>query len=219
MKKLLIIPILLGSFTTIVAQYDTNADKAYYIIEGNKLLDSKPNVDGTPYLYPFMNAQVKDVAGVTKMRYNANNDEVEYETENGNLALVKQPKFGDIYFTEMGLHLKLVTYNYNNLPITGYLFELVDKPDLKIYKREHINYYDAKVARNSYDAATPATFKLDEPTYFIQKGTGEITELPSSKRKLIEMYPDKKEAITQYFKNNKGNFSNKNDLEKLSQIL
>jgi hypothetical protein len=202
-----------------VAQYDSNADKTYYVIEGNKLLDSKPNVDGTPYLYPFMNAKVKDVAGVTKMRYNAYNDEVEYQTENGDLALLKQPKFGDIYFTEYDLHLKLVNYNYNNATITGYLFELVDKPNLKIYKREHINYYDAKTARNSYDAGSPPSFKVAEPVYFIQKNGGPITELPSNKKKLIALFPDKKEAIIQYFKNNKGDFSKKNDLEKLADIL
>ena len=219
MKKLLIIPFILASFITIMAQQGSNADNAYFAIEGSKLLQNNINIDGTPYIYPFMNAKVKGVDGTTKMRYNANNDEVEYQTENGNLALLKQAKFSDIYFTEMNLHLKLITYNYDKSTITGYLYELINKPDIKIYKREHVSYNAAKAARTSYDSATPPNFKLDEPTYFIQKGAGEIVELPSNKKKLITLFPDKKEAITQYFKNNKGDYSNKKDLENLVEIL
>lgn len=209
----------MGSCITIVAQNDSNADQAYYAIQGNKLLDSKADVDGTPYLYPFMDAKVKDVGGVTKMRYNANNDEVEYQTENGNLALLKQAKFGDIYFTEQNLHLKLVTYNYDMATVTGYLYELINKPALKIYKREHIDFSKAKAARNSYSDSSPASFTLSKPVYFIKNGTSEIVELPSNRKKLIEMFPDKKEAINMYFRNNKGDYVNKNDLINLANAL
>jgi hypothetical protein len=225
MKKLLFLMFLFLSFISICAQVSIHdnsiiVENTYIQVQGEKLRENEKYIQGSPYLNPlFMNAKIAGVSGATKMRYNANNDEVEYQTQNGNLAILKEPKFGDIYFMEQDLHLKLVTYNYNKATITGYLFELIDKPNLKIYKREHINYYEAKAANNSYDNATPATFKLSEPTYFIQRNGGEITELPSNKKKLIALFPDKKEAIIQYFKNNKGDFSKKNDLEKLADIL
>ena len=219
MKKPFIISFILLSFTTIIAQQPSNLDKSYFTIEGNKLIDSKIVVDGTPYLHPFMNAKVEGVQGTTKMRYNAYNDEVEYQTESGNLALLKLAKFSDIYFLEQGLHLKLVTYEYNKTPITGYLFELVNKPEIKIYKREHITFNAEKAARTSYNTATPASFSHDKPVYFIQKGAGAIVELPSNKRKLTELFPAKKDAINQLFKSNNIDFSNTSDLEKLADIL
>ncbi|MBC7555573.1 MAG: hypothetical protein H7195_01280, partial [Chryseobacterium sp.] len=72
---------------------------------------------------------------------------------------------------------------------------------------------------NSYSDSSPASFTLTKPVYFIQKGSGEIVELPSNKKKLIEMFPDKKEALNIYFKNNKGDYSNKNDLINLANAL
>ncbi|WP_417430988.1 hypothetical protein [Halpernia sp.] len=228
MRKLLIIPLLIFTFSKNIAQkprdlptpFPTNKiDGIYSGIEGHKLLNNNENIDGTPYAYPFMDAKVKGVEGTTKMRYNANNDEVEYETENGNLALLKLPKFSDIYFEALNLHLKLVTYNYNNTKITGYLYEIIDKPTVKIYRKEHITYNKAKPARTSYDEAANANFSKDKPVYFIKKGDAEIVEMPSNKKKLIEMYPEKKEIITQYFKNNRVDLSDSKDLQKLAEIL
>ncbi|MGS0748472.1 hypothetical protein [Halpernia sp. GG3] len=219
MKNLLIIHCLMASFVTVVAQQISNLDKSFYTIEGNKLLQSSVSIDGTPYLYPFMNANVEGVQGSTKMRYNANNDEVEYETANGNLALLKQAKFSDIYFLEQNMHLKLVTYNYDKATITGYLYLLVDTPNLKIFKREHINYYPEKVAKSSYDTSSPPSFIKADAAYFVQRGTSGIVELPSNKKQLIELFPDKKEEIKNYLKDNKLNYSNKNDVQKLAAIL
>ncbi|WP_090082645.1 hypothetical protein [Halpernia frigidisoli] len=75
------------------------------------------------------------------------------------------------------------------------------------------------MAKSFYDTAQPASFLKADPIYFIQKNNAEIVELPNSKKKLIAAFPDKKDAINQYFKDNKGDFSNKADLQKLAAIL
>lgn len=219
MKKCSIFLFLLIGFSNIFAQNDSQSDAIYIRIEQDKLKNNGKDIEGSPYIFPIMDAEVKGVDGTTKMRYNAYNDEVEYKTENGTLALIKQAKFNDIYFPAQNRHLKLLNYNYNGKQIEGYLYEEVANPNVKIYKREHIDFIDEKPARSSYDEGAPATYKLAKPVYFIQFGDAALIELPENKKKLAELFPNKKEDLKQYFKNNKVDFSKQSDLQKLAEIL
>lgn len=178
------------------------------------------SVDGTPYVYPeYVLGNVEGFPESFKMRYNAYLDEVNFKKGGGDLALLKEEKYGTINFTETNETLKLEQFTNKNISTLGYLFVVAAKDDLTIYKKSTIVYSPFVAARTTYDADSPAKYRKLGDVYFIKKGNDEIVEIPSNKNKLIEMFPEKKEAINQYFKNNKVNLSDAKDLKKLAEIL
>ncbi|WHF50483.1 hypothetical protein QGN23_08535 [Chryseobacterium gotjawalense] len=183
-----------------------------------------PNMDkvvqGTPYIYPdYVLGRVEGFPESYKMRYNANIDEINFKKGDQDLALLKDKPYGTVNFKETNEIIKLEQYIYKNNTILGYLFVVADKDNLKIFKKSTISYSPFVAAKNSYDIDKPAAYKKLPDVYFIKKGNGEIVEMPSNKNKLIDMFPEKKEAVNQYFKNNKVNLSDGKDLKKLAEIL
>lgn len=82
-----------------------------------------------------------------------------------------------------------------------------------------MSYSPFKEAKNSYDADSPAKYKKFADVYFIKRGNSEIVEMPSNKNQLIEMFPEKKDAINQCFKANKVNLTDSKELKKIAEIL
>lgn len=177
-------------------------------------------IDGSPYLVKdFLIGQVEGFPDLFQIRYNAYLDEVQFKKDGALMAFLKEPKYATINFSDTNQQLKLENYNYNGQKVLGYLFVVSSNEDVKIYRKSSVVFQDFKAAKTSYDADKPANFRRIPDVYFIKKGTSDIVELPSNKNKLITMFPEKKEVINQYYKNNSVNLSEDVDLKKLSEIL
>ena len=160
---------------------------------------------GSPYLMQaFTLAKVANISSSAMMRYNAANDQFEFINSAGDtLSLNKSQPFDDITFTIQKVNYRLVDYKEKSGKVTnGYLVKLMEKNGFVLYKRQKIIYRDAQPAKSSYDTATPAKFTPAEDTFFLQKGDGEILELPNSKKGFLKLYPDKKTELEAYIKQN-----------------
>jgi|JI10StandDraft_1071094.scaffolds.fasta_scaffold75976_3 hypothetical protein len=183
--------------------------------ETNKIL-------GSPYSErKFLYAEVEGVANKYFMRYNAYDDSFEFITfENDTLALNKTDDFSSIKFTKT--HKKYCFVNYlseGGKRIKGYLVELHNKADLALYKRESITYYAGKKAKTTLESDLPAQYSKVSYSYYFKTKSGNIIKFPESKKQLTKLFPDKKEAIETFIKENKIDFDADADCIKIIDFL
>lgn len=177
---------------------------------------------GSPYINKaFFHAKVGDIISNALMRYNASSDEFEFiNSTNDTLSLNKTAAFNNITFTYPKLDYFLVNYAEKNGRMNmGYLIKLYDKNNIILYKRQKITYYEATIAKSSYDTPSPAKYVLNKDTFFIKNKESEITEVPTSKKGFLKLFPEKKVEIEGFVKQNNTDFEKEQDLIKLADFL
>ncbi|MDF2932533.1 MAG: hypothetical protein K0R36_1864 [Chryseobacterium sp.] len=170
---------------------------------------------GSPYLDKnFRDASVAKDYEKTAIRYNSYLDEIEFQKEGKPLVLPKDEKFSRIELTLPKETLVLLETDDN---LKGYFFELVNGK-ISLYKKIKTKFIDALPAANSYASDRAASFKLLDPVYYIKTEKGYIKK-PKNQKEIIESFPDKKEVLTSFFKENKVKFDKEEDLKKLVIFL
>ncbi len=195
-----------------------NPDHAGKIFRNPKKASEKPL--GTPYKTDrFILTQVSNVAQKAFMRYNIYTDEFEFlNTKNDTLILDKFDDFNTIIFNDIEKY-KLLNYTYDDKPAFGYLIEIYSKEDLAFYKKEKVDFYQGKTAKTSLERDMPSKYVKANAIYFFRTKDNIIIEFPRNKKQLIKLYSNKKEAIETFFKENKTNFENENDLKKVIDLI
>ena len=179
-------------------------------------------IQGSPYYQlMFASAKVENVVSKAIMRYNAYRDEFEFiGPKNDTLLLDKIDDFGTIVFLGSNKKYKLVTYS-NNIEKShkGYLIELYSKANFTLFKREWVSFYAGKKAKTSLEKDMPAKFNKESDSYYLKDTNGNITDFPESKKQLTKLFPDKKEAIETFVKENKIDFDADADRIKIIDFL
>jgi hypothetical protein len=186
----------------------------------DQFADEKPK--GSPYINSlFSTAKVDGIEGKANMRYNAYLDAIEFITaSNDTLALDKIADFGSITFLSSNKKYKLVTYSNNiQKSYQGYLVEVYQKSNYAFLKREWVIFYAGKKAKTSLEKDMPAKFIKQDDTYYFRDSKGNITDFPESKKQLAKLFPDKKEAIEAFVKDNKIDFGVDADRIKIIDFL
>ena len=182
----------------------------------------KTKIVGSPYTQKmFAQAKVGTVEQKNFMRYNVFNDEFEFiSNQKDTLILDKIEDFGTIVFPETNKKFQLVTYtNSKNKLFYGYLQNLKENNGFAIFKKENIQYVDAKIAKTSMEVNMPAKYvKMDDTFYLKNKDKG-TSEFPDNKKGLLKLFPDKKEAIETFLKENKIDFDSESDLMKIIDFI
>ncbi len=215
---------LLFSFFAQAQGYDRGSSFNYSgVTAPGRIYRHQPaETEGSPYvLKVFMPAKVGDLSGNAFMRYNAFNDEFEFiDAKNDTLVLNKVEAFKDITFVGTNVKYELANYtNKNGEASSGYLVRLHEKNDYVLYKKQKVNHYEAKAAKSSYDAGSPAKFEAVDDLFFYKTKEREIGEFPSNRKGVLKLYPDKKEKLEAFFKQQNIDFKNESDLIKLIEFL
>jgi len=84
----------------------------------------------------------------------------------------------------------------------------------KLYKKHIKKFYKAKRAKNSYDLDVLATFK-DKVIYFLADKNGKLHEIPTSRKKKIKFFGNKKDDIKKYIDHNDLDINNEDVLIKV----
>ena len=168
-----------------------------------------------------MPAKVGDLPGNAFMRYNAYSDEFEFiDSKNDTLVLHKSEAFKDIIFMGSNTRYELVNYtSKGGEALSGYLIRLNERNDCVLYKKQKVNYYAAQEAKTSYDNGTPAKFEPVDDIFYFKRKDKEVVELPSSRKGLVKLYPEKKEKIEAFIKQNEIGFKKEDDYVKLADFL
>lgn len=222
MKKTILSILILANVTFVLGQQTLSVNQVlsdHSVFDGVKSTTGKSfkyeDISGTPYLTKtFSNAKLADNYEQLPVRYNSYTDEIEFQKNEKTSVLPKESKFSRIEISSPKQTLALLETNDD---LSGYFFEiLVGKNSL--YKKIKTKFIDYVPATNGYASDRPASFKVLDPVYYIKTEKGFIKK-PKNQKDIIEQFPDKKEALTTFFKSNKIKFDKEEDLIKLVTFL
>lgn len=191
-----------GSFGTLVFRKSPEFDDAS--ITGSKYLNEE-----------FSQAKVNKGTENFLIRYNAYSDIMEYKNGSDLLELIKEQNThfqfdnGEIY--------ELLTYNVKGSSVSRYHQILTDQNNVKVSKFKSIKLEEAKAAANSYDTATPASYKQNRDSYFITVND-QTTEFDGKRKSAERLFPSKSSEIKKFYKENKIR-TNDEDMIKLGNFL
>jgi len=224
MKKLiftLFLTLLVTGLAYSQREYKTlDPERAGKIFRNPVYKKSKPQ--GSPYLQKmFTNAIVEDLNLKAYMRYNVYNDEFEFITpKNDTLVLDKIEDFNTILFTGLNKKYTLTKYTDSSNKLEyGYLIAVYKKGNYELLKKENIAFTEEKKAKTTLERDMPAKYlKLDD-TYFLRNNDSGISEFPDGKKALIKLFPNHKQVIETFIKDNKISFGEESDLRKIIDFL
>ncbi len=209
-----------------ISQEDRSGGKSYKYQPnlGNGVfreLEKDKKIEGTPYLNNnFTFVKVENVEENSKMRYNIFKDEFEFiSVKNDTLILDKNENFKNLNFVSTNTNYKLLNYlNQNDKFYYGYLIDIHQKNNFGLYKKENTALTDEKIAKTTLEQNKLAKYYKTNDDYFI-KNNDKISEFPSNKKRLIKIFPEKKEVIEAFLKENKIEFSKDSDKIKIINFL
>ncbi len=155
------------------------------------------------------------------MRYNAYSDSFEFISfQNDTLEMDRSDTFRTITFTNPVKKYAYLDYlSKTKGRVKGYLVELYSKGDFVLYKKESITFYPGKKAKTSLENDIQATYLPVTSTYFFKTKSGMIINFPDSKKQLIRLFPESKDAINGFVKENNIDFEIESDLYKIIDFL
>lgn len=221
-KKTILAILILTNVTFVFGQQTLSVNQVlsdHSVFDGVKSTTGKSfkyeDISGTPYLTKtFSNAKLADNYEQLPVRYNSYTDEIEFQKDNKTSVLPKEAKFSRIEISSPKQTLALLETNDD---LSGYFFE-ISKGKNTLYKKIKTKFIDYVPAPNGYASDKPANFKTLDPVYYIKTEKGFIKK-PKNQKDIIEQFPDKKEALTAFFKSNKIKFDKEEDLIKLVAFL
>lgn len=176
---------------------------------------------GIPYSYPmFSAATVENLKIKAYMRYNVVNDEFEFiTTKNDTLILDKIEDFGNIRFSDLKKNYILTAYvDSRQKLVYGYLIDIYKNKDFGLLKKENITFVEEKIAKTTLEINMPPKYNKVGDSFFI-KNKEAISAFPDGKKALTKMFPDKKQLLETFLKENKISFDAEKDLIKLIDFI
>ncbi|MCZ8197815.1 MAG: hypothetical protein O9267_09425 [Flavobacterium sp.] len=207
-------------FVVLVVQLNSYAQLPVKTSKYNSNLKTK--IVGSPYTQKmFSQAKVGTVEQKNFVRYNVFNDEFEFiSAQKDTLILDKIEDFGTIVFTETNKKYQLTTYtNSKNKLFYGYVINLKELNGFILFKKENITFMEEKIAKTSLEVNMPAKFVKSGDTFFLKNKEKGTSEFPENKKGLLKLFPDKKEAIETFLKENKIDFDSESDLIKIIDFI
>ena len=169
---------------------------------------------GSPYFdKDFHEAKVAENYEKINVRYNSYKDEIEFQKDNKIQVLPKQEVFSRIELFNPKTVLVLLETN----DLSGYYLELVSGKNI-LYKKIKTDFIDVVKAANSYASDKPATFKSKEAFYYI-KTNSNLIQKPKNQKDFVDSYPELKDKINVFIKDNKIKFGKEEDLIKFVNFL
>lgn len=222
MKKILTLVIAILSISQIDAQNQKNSNSEREAYDGMSVKAKerdKGETIGTPYINEkFLPAQI-DTDNQVTVRYNAYQDEIEY-TKNGQQYIL----FPIVNKTEVTLLSPKKKYVYLDYKKgkefkTGYLVELANLSNYKLYKKETIKFTPGVAPKTSYDRQTPDQYRQAKDEFYLQTNDGEILDLPTNRRNFAKFFGKNEKVIASYIKENNIDLSNEASMIRFVQYL
>lgn len=218
--KLIVIIIFSLLSSTLFAQNELimGSGSATYIHNKNESVDA--DALGTPYindeyLPATINYVNKGDVYTESLRYNAVDDEMEFENKGQLYRLEKQN----------GLIIDFVTQEYicksyqeGGTEHLGYFQNILTKEALALYTKKEIKYIPKRKATSAYTKDTPAQYQRAKDKFYVDIGN-KITEIPSSRKKASKLFLNKEDDVFKFLKKNKINTQDKKDLIKLVEFV
>lgn len=222
MKKTVLTTLILAGINFSFAQNTLSVNGATHtqsVFDGIKSTTGKTfkyeDIAGSPYYSKdFVTAKIATNYEQIPVRYNSYTDEIEFKKNNETQVLPKSAEFARIEISSPKQTMILIETSDE---LSGYFFELVNGK-ISLYKKIKTKFVDVVPAANGYATERPANFRNLDPVYYIKTEKGFIKK-PKNQKEIIAEFPDKKDALTAFFKSNKIKFDKDEDLIKLVTFL
>lgn len=182
---------------------------------------TESKVDGSPYYQEeFLKAYISSLDTIMDVRYNVANDEMEVKY-NGNVGQLIKSDSLYIKFQYTNKTYKYLFYSYKDEIERGYLIPATSNNIINLFIKENIKLIPFSEGTLSYGQKTegrPAYYKKDDSIYLIEYSNS-IKEMPSKKKELLKMFPNKEKEIETFLKSNKTSFKEEKDLILLVNYL
>ena len=217
MKLTFIIPAMfVAALATAQQTYVDNSGSIGLIY--NRKAESQKASGSQYFNEKFMPASINE-GEVQVVRHNAYSDEMEVKV----LEEIKvlQPENGQI----VKLHAGGPTYEYvqytddKKVEHQSYLILVSDNPNLKIYKKEQVILVPEQHPVGPYDKYKAPMYKQEKPTYYIKIKNGDVVFFETDKSGVLSLFPEKKNEIKDFMKENKISPSDEEDLPELGAYL
>lgn len=173
------------------------------------------DIKGSPYIDTnFKIAKIAENYEEVPVRYNSYKDEVEFKKGESIQVLPKQAEFSKIKIKSPEA---TIVYLETNDELKGYFTELV-LGKTSLLRKDKTIFKDEVPAPNSYAEGKPAEFRNQDAVYYISNGSKYIKK-PKSQKDIIEAFPNLKDKINIFVKENKIKFNKEEDLKKLVVFL
>ncbi|MFD0761801.1 hypothetical protein ACFQZW_06870 [Lutibacter aestuarii] len=170
---------------------------------------------GSPYVNDdFFPAKIKGIETAYPMRYNAYEDEMEFEKE-GKFYNFNKVLNQEVVFLATNKKYKLFFDTENNDNSIGYFVVLFQGNKIDLLNKEKIKFFEAVKPKTGYDKYKPPTLKRVNDKFYIGYKNGTTTELPRKKQDVLKLFSEKSNDIQNYAKKNRLSFKDKEDLIQL----
>lgn len=215
--KLLLLVFLMHNAWSQVNPLPTN-NSYRFITMTPSTIDEVVTIEGSQYIdKTFYSSSFTCISEATPpIRYNTYKEEMEFMLENKLYYLDKNEN--------CELTINNVTYkyftNYDSKDNDGYFVVLTKSKDSKyiLYKKEKVKFVPAYTPGSSYGEEKPAKYVVDKSKYYF-KNQDKLVEFPEKKSELLKLFPNNKEAIELYIKENKVKFNDDSSLLLLTTFL
>lgn len=175
------------------------------------------SIKGTPYIHEnFVPATIGDFPKTQLVKYNAYSDEMEVYVSDTKSQYLKKILDLEVVINQLDkitFQFKKYTDSKNTLKTGYFIVKDTLKKGVQLYEKTTVKLQDARESSSGYDNGKPATFKSPVVTfYFKQNPNTALKEIPSNKRKFMELFKNKN--MKGYLKQEKIDLSNFEDLKK-----
>lgn len=187
-------------------------------------LDDKVDVEGSKYIQDDFNMATISIYSGYKfnVKYNAYDDEMEVQgKDNKSFALNKNEKSAEVTFVNNNITYGLFDYaNSDGQKVPGYFQKLTVGETVALLKKEKIMFIEEKVSKTGYDTYRPPKYKRLNDQFFIKlKESPVAIEFPKNKKNIASLFPNKKDKILKFIKENKIKTNKEEDLIKLTNYI
>jgi len=220
MKKVILLCLLMITFTNILAQGTVNMPTTQgflekIFIDGLGTSFKYNDIRGSAYFdESFQTASpAKDYASV-QARYNSYIDQIEFLQNNQIYVLPREDKFSRIVFAKSGDQLVLLNFEEKQ----GYFFELYASNNKLLLKKVSTKLNIPEKSKNSYASNDEVPSFVTSNTYYI--GIEEkFFELPSRRKKLYNLFPGKEKELEAQVKAKKIDINTEKGLIEIISLL
>jgi len=197
----------------------TNSGALYRNSTLNK--NNLDKIQGSQYFVEeFKLAEVSGVKQNLMVCYNAYTDQVEIENENKEVfSLTKKNPYQTIFISSIQKKIKLINYKSDNNEINGYLVELFNENEVSLYRKDKVNLEKGKEPKNSYESSVPSRMVKANGEYYLGLNGELPIQISKNKKQIQELFPEKKEELSAFFKKNEYSLKDEMSLIKTAKFL
>jgi hypothetical protein len=207
--RILLIGLFFITSINLISQNINNVE----LVKGNRVLgvnERETKTEGSNYIPKnYAPAKVNNSTVLYMMRYDAHNDEMEFEKDGVAYHLPKD-KFYRINFTTNNKTYELFIDNQTNTK--GFYVVLNQGSKISLLVKEYIKFYEEKPTKGPIEPYQPPRYKRSSDKLYIGYANNTALELTKKKKDFFALFGDNSKTMQTYVKENKLNIKKQKDL-------